>query len=72
MKDRDLMDLAMRTATGNLTTTTMNYEEFMEVFDMTEVTPEIFENLHETDYIELITSLYMDIFLALKKVKDNK
>ena len=72
MKDKELMDLAMRTATENLTTTTMNYEEFMEVFDMTEVTPEIFENLHETDYIELITSLYMDIFLALKKVKDNK
>ena len=72
MKDKELMDLAMRTATGNLTTIAMNYEEFMEVFEVAEVTLEIFEDIHETDYIELITSLYMDIYMALKKARDEK
>jgi hypothetical protein len=70
MTDKELMNLAMETATGNLTTTTVGYDEFMsEDFVVTEYAWEPFEEYWEQHYVDMIMDEYMNILRALKKVR---
>jgi len=61
-----MKDTAMRIATGNLTTDSVGYAEFMSA-DYELGVLEIFEDLPEDFYIRMIANLYMDIYEALKK-----
>ena len=72
MTDKELMNLAMEVATGNLTVTTVNYDEFMkDEFMVTDHAWEPFEHYLESQYVDMIMAEYYTTLKALKKVRDT-
>ena len=66
MTNTEIMDLAMRTATGNLTTAILSYDEFQdENLDITEFAWEPFEHVDEETYNDMIDAEYQAIYKAL-------
>ena len=70
MTDKELMDLAMQVATGNLTTATVGYDEFQsEDFVITDNAWQPFEYYEEGEYADMIMVEYDTVLRALKKVR---
>jgi hypothetical protein len=67
--EKNLRDIAMRTATGTLTTECFDYDTFMDVnFDLAEYVWEPLEDYSESEYEEAILQAYYSILSGLRAV----